>query len=1072
MLPEHAHAPVRRASGGKPGASETTRSALTSLLNAIQDAFFEVDLNRKIVRCNSAVQQIFGYSQEELIHCNAKMLFASQEDFENFSSESLVQRFSSGPMTDHIRYRKKDGTVFLGEVTASLAYNEEGKPHCLVAIVRDTSSQKGIQALLKSQEETALRQQNALLNLARHPALNSEKLDTALQTITESASEALEVERTSIWFFQNANSKIECANLFERTPCRHTSKQLLTAAQFPSYFRSMEENRVIAADDAHNDPRTSEFSKTYLTPLKISSMLDAPIRSGGRTIGVICHEQVGPSRHWTLQEQTFAGSMADLITLAIERAGLKRAEEELRESEKRYRTLMNEKLQETEEQFRATFEQAAVGIAHVRTNGRFGRVNKKLCEILGYSPIELIEKTFEDITYPEDLAMSMDRFSKVRSGSVDTTTFEKRYVRKDGSTVWVNLTGSPVKGLDGKPKYFISVIEDISERKRIEHALRESEEQARATFDQAAVGISHVDLHGNLKQANKKFCTLLGYTHAEVIEKDVAFITHPEDLEATKVYLRKLFSGETSGFTTEKRYLRKDGSPFWANLYVSTVLDSLGKPKYFIAVIEDISERKKAEEGLKLYREIFAKSADGIGLIDLQGRYLEQNQAHKDLLGYENQDLLGKTPAVHFGTKAFQKMADELGKKGRYRGELISTAKNGDKVNIDLSAFAVENEKGEPTCFVGIKRDITERKNVEHQLRLLASITSMSVDAISAGNEKGQFIFWNKAAEKIFGYTEEEVLGKNIKEVLIPPGKEKEIDKVLRLDPKGPEAIVRMRTERLHKDGHSVPVMVTSFPIVDESGEYRGRAGYHQDLTEYAKMERKLLDQSRMAAVGTLASAIAHELRNPLFGISSIAQILANETSENPSVRELADSMLSEINRLNRLLENLLLYARPRRLEISTIDVKSLCEEILERNKVYLTSKKVKADLVVQPARLKIRGDGSQIRQVLLNLILNAAQASPTGGTIRIQTSLKWKVWTFEITNGGPEIEEDLRTKIFEPFFSTKKEGTGLGLAVCKKIVEEHGGVIRCESEKSDGTRFIVEVPQREGSLTTPSNPV
>lgn len=920
-----------------------------------------------------------------------------------------------------------------------------------------------------------LRHQAALLALAKHPAITDGNLEPAFRAITKAAADGLAVERVGVWLYRNHASKIECVNLYERSLKKHSSGHLLAAKNFPSYFKALERNRTIAAHDAHHDERTSEFSKTYLTPLGITSMLDAPINLGGHAIGVVCHEHVGSKRTWTTEEQTFAASIGDCVAMAVERSERKKAEEALKESERKYRALINERLQETEEQFRATFEQAAVGLAHIGTDGRYRKVNQKLCEIVGYSRNELMGKTFNDITYPEDRKASERTFEKVRSGEMSTCSIDKRYVRKDGTIVWATLTGSAVRDSSGKPKYLIAVVEDISERKRIEQALRESEEQSRATFEQAAVGISHVSPEGMFLHANRKLCQLFGYEREELLKMSFRSLTHPEDLKKSEQYLDQLLRGTVGSLSAEKRYVRKDGSTMWAMLTVSTVRDAIQKPKYFISVIEDITERKLIEEKQKLYREVFTNSNDAIAILDLDGRYREQNPAHRTLLGYHDAELSNATPAIHFGEEAFQKIAARLQANDTYRGELISRRKDGSFVNIELAAFPVRSERGESTCYVGIKRDITERKRKDEELRLLARIVSMAVDAVSAVDEEGRFIFWNKAAEKIFGFTAAEVLGRNIREVLVPPEKMDEADEILTRQPGDPHAvIVRRRTERLHKDNRRIPVMNTSFPIVDEAGRYCGRAGFHQDLTDIVKMEKALMEQSRMAAVGAMAAAVAHEIRNPLFGISSVAQILARETKHDPELCELGDSMLVEITRLNKLLENLLLYSRPKRLELSPTDPRHICSELLEFHGALLSSKNLRIDSEFEPTSSEIMIDPTQIRQVLLNLCLNAMQASPEGGIIHVRshvTTTPKVEWTFEINNSGEVIERKNLPLVFQPFFSTKKDGFGLGLAVCRKIVEEHGGTIHCASDTKDGTTIRFAIPLR-AALTQEANSV
>jgi GAF domain-containing protein len=189
--------------------------------------------------------------------------------------------------------------------------------------VRDGEARRDVEARLR-------RSHNMLMSLARSEALSRGALDEALRQIMEAASDVLGVERSSAWLYNADQSSIRCIELFVRSEASHESGVELEAKTFPGYFRALKEERTIPAHDAHTDPRTSEFSASYLTPLGIGAMLDAPIRVGGRMIGVLCNEHVGPARQWSADEELFAASVSDLIALAIESSRRHQAEAQLR----------------------------------------------------------------------------------------------------------------------------------------------------------------------------------------------------------------------------------------------------------------------------------------------------------------------------------------------------------------------------------------------------------------------------------------------------------------------------------------------------------------------------------------------------------------------------------------------------------------------------------------------------------------------------------------------------------------------------------------------------------------------
>ncbi len=264
-------------------------------------------------------------------------------------------------------------------------------------------------------------------------------------------------------------------------------------------------------------------------------------------------------------------------------ATVQRADKETRESETR---------------FRNTFDFASIGMAIVALDGKWLQANKALCELLGYTEPELKQRSFQDVTHPEDLASDLGQVARVLGGEIGTYQMEKRYVHKDGHFVWALLNVSLVRDGAGVPVQFIAQIQDITARKCAEQALRESEERFRSTFDHASVGIMHTSLDRRILVLNQKFCEMVGYTAEELQQGTVRKIHHPDDSDADQPLEKQLLAGEIENFSFEKRYIRKNGSVFWANRTVSLVRDAAGKPLYFIRVIEDVSARKDAEEKL------------------------------------------------------------------------------------------------------------------------------------------------------------------------------------------------------------------------------------------------------------------------------------------------------------------------------------------------------------------------------------------------------------------------------------------------------------------------------------------
>ncbi|MEH1966918.1 hybrid sensor histidine kinase/response regulator [Nostoc sp.] len=355
-----------------------------------------------------------------------------------------------------------------------------------VVSARDITEHNQAQEALQIREDSRRKQSQTLVQLARSKTFQQGNLNAVLREITETAARTLLVERVGVWLYNEEHSKIECIDLYDVKTKEHTFGNSLLKTNFPAYFQALEEERSIAAHDARNDTRTQELFESYLSVLGITSLLDAPIWLEGRLVGVVCHEHIGENRQWTLEEETFAGSIADFVTLAIE------ANE---------RNIVQEALRQSEAQFRAIFERSSIGIGLINMKAQIVDTNLALCEILGYSREELYGKRFADYILIErgDLKLYKQLMSGIRTDLKRTSRdglqpskhqkqlverhrieMERRCLHQNGSLVWTHISVSVIPGSNGEPEFFLAMIEDITERKQTELKLRASQEAAEA----------------------------------------------------------------------------------------------------------------------------------------------------------------------------------------------------------------------------------------------------------------------------------------------------------------------------------------------------------------------------------------------------------------------------------------------------------------------------------------------------------------------------------------------------------------------------------------------------------------
>ena len=382
-------------------------------------------------------------------------------------------------------------------------------------------------------------------------------------------------------------------------------------------------------------------------------------------------------------------------------------------------------LKQSEERTRLFFERQVVGMAVTSPEKRWLQVNDRLCAMLGYSREELTHLTWAELTHPEDLAANLAQFERLLAGDTDEYTLEKRFIRKDRQVIDVNLTVACVRRPDGSVDYFLALLEDITERKRMEASLRQSEERMRLFFERQVVGMAIVSLEKQWLQVNDRFCAILGYSREELHDLTWFELTYPEDRAASVAQFERLRAGDIDNFTLEKRYLRKDGQTIHAKVTATCVRNKEGSVDYLIALLEDITERKQAEESLRDYQQMISAivetSQDWIWTLNLAGHHTYSNPAVEQILRYSPAE------AEQIGMELIHPedrwIVDSQwpewiqGRRGWNNLVLRWRRKDGTYRYLESSAVPILGPDGELRGFRGVDRDITEREETEQALR-------------------------------------------------------------------------------------------------------------------------------------------------------------------------------------------------------------------------------------------------------------------------------------------------------------------------------------------------------------------
>lgn len=382
-----------------------------------------------------------------------------------------------------------------------------------------------------------------------------------------------------------------------------------------------------------------------------------------------------------------------------------------------------------------TFEQAAVGIVRTDLDRRIIATNHKFCEMTGFSKEELLGTKLRQISHPDDQGKDANERQRLVAGEIDHLQSERRYIRKDGGLVWVRRTTSLVRDITTGSAHYIFVVEDITAR-------RAAEDSYRATFDNAPIGIMHSTADRKILHVNPKLCEILGYTREELLAMKTSDLLPPDFRESDRPqYLEPLLKGELQSFSSERPFVRKDGGIVWANRTVTLVRDIEGKPLYFLRIIEDISERKRAEDALAqermMLRTVVDAIPDRIYVKDVEGRYILQNAANLKVRGIDQlENIVGKTVFDIFPPQQARRIHDEdqaifntgeplIEREGRTHFGAGGESDGETRWHL-TSKVPLRDATGKIYGLVGVSRDITERKQSSERLAHLAHYDSVT----------------------------------------------------------------------------------------------------------------------------------------------------------------------------------------------------------------------------------------------------------------------------------------------------------------------------------------------------------
>jgi PAS domain S-box-containing protein len=698
--------------------------------------------------------------------------------------------------------------------------------------------------------------------------------------------------------------------------------------------------------------------------------------------------------------------------------------------------------------------------------------NARAAQILGYSPGEVEGKSVDQIMTPE----AVKELSKVHKRRVCETTMPQRYeamlVRKDGALCPVEFGAGLVDYAGGEA--ICIVVRDITERKRKEDQLQLIEEKFQTIFENSAVAITVTDENENIVSWNKFTEFLLGMDRDDLHMRPVSSL-YPK-AEWKKIRAQNIRQ-KGMQHHLETKIVRKNGEVIDADLSVSVFKGPDGTVAGSIGIMADITDRKWAQGQLELaeenFKTIFENSAVAITVTDAVERIVSWNKFTEFLLKMEKDDLHMRPVSSLYPEAEWKKIrAQNIRQKGmQHHLETKVIRKDRQILDVDLSVSVFKGPNGGVTGSVGMMADVTERKRAQERLQLAEenyhTIFENSAVAITVTDENEKITSWNKFAEFLLGMHKDDLQMRPVNTLY--PEEEWARIRAQNIRQKGMQH--HLETKIVRKDGQVVDVDLSVSVFKGSDGQVIGSIGVLKDVTERkrAEQERLRVEQqlqlaSRLAAVGELAAGVAHELNNPLAAVQAFAQFVSSKADLDEGIRDDVDTIYREAQRAAKITSNLLSFARKHEPERRLVSINDVIETTLEMHAYRMKVNNIEVTTDLDPELPMTMADSHQMQQVFVNIVTNAEQAMSEAhgeGKLVVATRMVGDTIQASFVDDGPGILEENMKRVFDPFFTTKDvgKGTGLGLNICREVVEEHGGRIHATSDLGTGTTFVVELP-------------
>ena len=1036
------------------------REYTKAVINTIADALVIVDADFRVQSANHAFYSLFQTSREKSQGVHLYHLGNGNWDVARL--RKLLD--GSSPSNDHPESLECDHEFSVGGRRTlllnarRLIRGGHAGQTALVTIQDITVRKNAMEALRESEEELRI--------LHRVGATLASELDLKklIQSVTDAGRELSQAE-FGAFFYNDTDDGGEKYLLYTLSGVPEEAFRNFPMPRntdvFSPTFRGDGTMRVA---DIRQDPRYGKNPPHHGIPaghLPVRSYLAVPVVSrSGEVIGGLLfgHSGVGVFTEWA---ERLVEGVAQQAAIAIDNA-------RLFEASQKQRT----RAEESEKRFRAIVETTPECVKLVASDGTLLHMNTVGLNMVEADSSEAaIGKCVYDLIAPEDRDRYRQFNESICGGERGSLEFDIVGLR--GGRRHMETHAAPLQTADGSWMQ-LAVTLDITERRRAELALRESEQRFRVITEAAPIMVWMSGTDKLCYYFNKGWLDFVGRTLEQESGNGWAENVHPEDFgRCLQIYVECFDARQP--FEMEYRLRHHNGQYRW-------ILDH-GVPRYapdgafegFVGGCLDIHDQKEASEKVRLASETLRESEERLRLaqqVATIGTFEWNVQTKVIRWTPELEGIYGLKPGEFAGTQEAWEQLVHVDDRPAVLMEVQRAFQTGVPVQAEwrtswpdgsihwiLGRWQVfKDEFGEPTRMTGINIDITSRKDAEQALRRLAAIVESSDDAIIGKDLNGIVTSWNLGAAKIFGYSAKEMIGQPIT-AIIPPELQEDEKKILATIGRG-ERVEHFETVRLTKGDERINVSLTVSPVRDEAGRVIGAAKTARDITQQKKTEQALRTTEKLASVGRLAATVAHEINNPLEAVTNLVY-LAKGSPSLSDVREHLNAVEEELNRISHITKQTLGFYRET-IAPSPVRVGEMLNPLISvlgrraRNKGVEIRPEIRQD----PEIYAVAGE---IRQLIANLLSNSIDAVDSGGLIRIRIDANTlndqpsSGTRITIADTGRGIPPSVRSKLFEPFFTTKNDvGTGLGLWVCTNIVRRHHGSIRVKSSATAGRSWTV----------------